>query len=161
MYSYADLKTELTTDPLTRGYANMTDAAAAGSLTTADIGVTVDVPVASVMNTLMVRGVWPAIELLSRGAETADTTHDNALKAAVALVRLVTATPSQSVMMTDATTKAVVEAELAALVAEGTIAQADSDAVLALAAVTVSRASQIGWPGGVSAADVTKARSPA
>lgn len=157
----AKLAAELSADPGSAGYATMTDQQAADSLNALTVAAQVDVPVATVMNTLLLRGVWANIELLARDSRTSVEAHDNALAAAIGLIRLCASTPEGMVQMSDATTNAVVKAELAALIAGGAIATADSDAVLALADGKISRAQSVGVvPRGaaITHLDVAKAR---
>lgn len=147
---YLALQSELASDPSALGYAGKADAAAASLLVAATQTQAIDVAAAQVMNVLMLRGAWPAIELLVAhgvpSGQSPPTAADKALGAAIALLRLCTATPEQMVRMSDAATNAAVKAQLAALVANNTIAQGDSDAVLALAGRNISRAELIGIP---------------
>jgi hypothetical protein len=153
-YDYADLKAELALP----AYGGMTDQQAADALNAVNIAVTVDAQVRDVLSTLIVRPAWPKIELLSREAPNQDATHDTALAAAVALVRLVETFKDGIVEMTNPTVAAMVEGQLDAFVAAGVMAADDKAAVLALSSATVSRASQIGWAG-VTDLDVAKARA--
>lgn len=122
--------------------SEVTDAARLADMTAKTIATAVDVPTMAVFNKLLVRGVWPAIELFSRSAPNGDTTHDNALGAAIALVRKVSADPGGFFYMTDAAAAATALASLDFLIAAGAISLADKAAVLALATVNVSWADQ-------------------
>ncbi|HEY1505775.1 MAG TPA: hypothetical protein VGF92_15830 [Stellaceae bacterium] len=119
--------------------------------------VDVDVPAGVVMDTLMVSGAWPPIELLvahgTPSGQKPPTANDLALGAAIALVRLCTATPGSPFRMSDATTKAAVTAQLGALVAAGVVQPSDQDAVLALSSGARPWLAQYGWPSDVALAE--------
>ena len=127
-----DLKTELTTDPLTRGYAGMTDVAAADSLNTVDRVS----PVKSVTGQQIFEAVVPA--------------HYNALSAEYKqLFGVIVGMGTIEINSTN--TKA-------ALVAMFTGATATLQALAALQTNTFSRAEELGL-GVVYPAHVTHARA--
>jgi hypothetical protein len=155
---YGALKAELVGDPLARGYASMADAAAATSLNQANIAVSIDVPGAAIRALLYSRNrAWNALALLAMGQPSGVAAHDSALVAAVNLVQLCNS--DGAMLMSQPGIAASAQQDLAALQAYGTLSAADIAALTALSQQNVTRASQIGWPGGVSPADVAHARS--
>jgi hypothetical protein len=158
MNSILALRNEIINDPKAIGYTNMTDAQILTSINNANITTTINPPIQSVFNTFLVRNVWVNIELLSRDNKTGVAAHDNALQAAISFVRMVASSPTGVVMMTDPATNATVTASLTALVTNGTIAQADANAVLALGTQTINRLQQIGWTTLATLNDIVAAR---
>lgn len=147
--NYTVLTTELTTDPLERGYSGMSDAEVAASLNAADIPKRVRVSVPQLAQHLMESGLWPAIITATGEQDTA--TAD----AAGLLVDAATAPPDEidvdSVGLSSA---------LASLVSGGVITQPQRDAIDALAETTTSRAAELGL-GTVKPGHVEEVRRPA
>lgn len=158
MYAYIDIKTELDTDPLRRGYASMAADQIAESLSTANITVNVDVPALTVRGILYARGSWNAVQILALEPPNGVITHDSALAAAIGVVHEAQRDGGVFVM-SDPNINTAVQRDLSALATQGTITLDDKVALLQAAQKNVSRATQIGWPNGVSAADVAYARS--
>lgn len=141
MYSYADLKAELTNDPLGRGYAGMTGTAAATSLNTTNR----PAPVQRVK--LAPSAILNAIVPADLAALTQLQTLQLSLFLAGSEVDASIGTTVRLAIQTLFAGKTTTLNQLGALVAPfDTPPQ-------------ISRASEIGWPGGVSAADVNGARA--
>jgi hypothetical protein len=154
MADYEALKTEIATDPLSRGYAGMTDDALAGSLSAVDRdGPTIDVPIAAIEEFLLINGLLAGLEAL---AEARPVTASSA--AARSLIGLVRSTRLTEVTMSIPEKASQIENMLAALIAAGALTQAQGDALLALAAPKISRAQEIGFGPVVMAADIDHAR---
>jgi hypothetical protein len=133
---YSILKTELTTDPLGRGYATMSDAEIAASLNAADRTI---VKLCMVQYRTMMADIGVdatrAIMTAMAAAGQTDTV--------VALVDLWLKDPkSEGVDMGHANTREVIDD----LVTAGSITSAQAAAVKAMAEDTVSRATELGMP---------------
>ena len=85
-YDYSALKTELTIDPLARGYATMTDAQAAASLNTVNrTGPMVDIASALLVRAVLYpRGSWDRIRIFAAQGPNGTASHDAAWAAALA-----------------------------------------------------------------------------
>ncbi len=140
--NYATLYNELTTDPLARGYATMTDAQAAASLNTADRSVIR--PRLANAKTVMheIENGWLLLDKLEAAAPSVPPVKW-ALKFLETDVGIDVGSP-------------VTQAQLQSLV-PGVLTQAEADALKALAQVTVSRADELGL-GAVGGNDVAEAR---
>jgi len=155
MADYTALKTEIAVDPLGRGYAAMTDAALAASLSAADRdGQSVDVPIAMVEEFLLINGLLAGVEAL---AEARPVTQASA--AARSLTGLIHSTRLSVVTMSLSNTASQVGAMLAALVAGGALTHDQGNALLALAAQKISRAQEIGFGPIVMVPDLEHIRS--
>lgn len=132
---YDILKNELTTDPLARGYAGMTNAQAAASLNTANC--TVD------------RAVIPANEFVGAIVWTEYTAAATTANARLYLTML-TSAGTVDVKSTN------VRAAIQAIFGSGTTTRAN---LVALQTLTVSRATELGLSRPVEVVDVTKARA--
>jgi len=150
-FNYAALKTEITTDPLGRGYATMTNVEVAASLNAVDRPG--PVPAKDVVKALQIAGKWAEIERVANGLGTA--APDATIKAALTITSAVRT--FEDFDLSDATVAATVNAALDALVAVTLISSADKAIVLALQNNRQSRAQELGlWA--VTAADVKSAR---
>lgn len=145
------LPQELSTDPLTRGYAGMTDAQAAASLNTADRTVYRPVDAAG-LNAWAAGGAMMRIRraILQESADPA-VHSDAVLSVCWAAWRMLDRDTSEY-------DHASHEGMIDALVAAGVLLASDKTALVAMAAQTVSRAEELGL-NRVTAAAVTKARA--
>lgn len=142
------LRTELTTDPLRRGYAAMTDEQAAASLLAVDIPVRQRVSIARLQATAMEQSVYLAL----RTAIATPTTPPQLMALCQTVLDLVQAR-FEDVDLDNPRSKTI----WAALQQYGVITAAQSAAIDALADGVVSRASQLGL-GDVTAGEVGRAR---
>jgi hypothetical protein len=133
---YSILKTELTADPLGRGYATMSDAEAAASLNTANRAL-VSLKMVQYRTMMADIGVEATRAIMTAMAAAGQT------DTVVALVDLWLKDPkSEGVDMGHANTRAVIDD----LVTAGSITAAQAAGVKAMAESTVSRATELGLP---------------
>lgn len=155
MSNLTDLQYELLADPLGRGYSGMTDDQAAASLDTVDISVIDSIPIANVEAYLLSDGTLIRLE----DYLTANPTPGPLNTAVAALLRVIS---SQRLTVFQIETKeayAGFNQQLQALVQANLLTAQQATDLLNMAVTMVSRAQQIGWPQGVSSADVKVARS--
>ena len=151
---YQALKAELTSDPLTRGYASMSDEAAAASLNTVNRSVAQGVPVGTLHHELdnMTNGsgvpVWEAIE----GRKDA---QDAAGVASRAALRLRGARADYPLVNVGST---MFQGQLNQLVFALILTQVQANALTALGQRAVSRAEELGL-GSIRPGDVQHART--
>jgi hypothetical protein len=131
---YSILSTELTTDPLGRGYAEMSAEEAANSLNTVNIVARQLVPLWNVKKTAIEAGCWLAI----KAAAVSHVSPDVQGAAAIA-VDYIDDQRFTNLDMDLTSTKLM----LGALVAGSVITQAQADILDALANTTISRATQL------------------
>jgi len=151
-FNYASLKSEITTDPLGRGYATMTDAAVATSLNAVDRPG--PVPAKDVIKRLQLLGKWAEIERVASGLGTA--APDATINAALTIVSAVRT--FEDFDLSDPAVMAAVNGALDALVTVGLITATDKATVLALQDNRQSRAQELGLRV-VAASDVKRARA--
>jgi hypothetical protein len=146
-YSYAALATELTTDPLARGYAAMTDVAAAADLNTAyRPGPNVPADILTVMTWLRSNGLWLPI----KAAAAAGTSQG-----AIAAVDYNSDPRTRTIDFS----LAAVQAMIADLVSHSLLTSAQATALAALGTPNITRAVELGWsPAPVAWGDVFRAR---
>jgi len=147
--NYAILTEELSTDPLERGYAEMTDVEVATSLNTADVTVRQLVPLWRVKKTAIEEGCWLPIQAAAASHETPAVQG-----AAMIAIDYINDQRFENLDMDLPSTQQM----LGALVAGGVISAEQSATLDALADSTTSRASQLGI-GRVGAGHVESARS--
>lgn len=163
-YSYAALQSELTADPLSRGYASMSDADAAASLNAINrAGPNIVVPPGAVIAYLALQGKYFALQCYASGKTAQGVTGAAAVAALTAaneLLTLLTLPAFNGFDLSNAQVLSAVQGFLGALVADPAsgILAADAAALLALGQTTISRAAEIGWPLGVGSNDVVAAR---
>jgi hypothetical protein len=146
---HAALKTEISTDPLGRNYAGMTDAQVAASLNTADRTIKRPVPLRDLIVYLLKKGKWSGIE---------DEASSNTLgvKAECKAFMVIMNNPNFSDLdLTDAT----VQTMLLAIKTAGLLDSVDQTAILAMADQSVSRRVELGFANEIRMSDVTKARA--
>jgi hypothetical protein len=138
------LATELSTDPLGRGYAGMTDSpeAIANSLNAIDRTGYITVDAATVRQAAMMTMAYPAIEDLC--------TDTNATKeqryAARIFIKTVDPGSFLSFHMGDPTVRTAVANQLALILSSGAITQEQHDVILGTAVGQISRAAELGLP---------------
>ena len=175
-HDYPALKAELTTDPLGRGYATMTDAQAASSLNTVNrSGPMVDIASALLVRAVLYpRGSWDRIRTFAAQGPNGTASHDAAWAAAQNLVDSVQfQDPIPMASVSGVSTK--IQADMATLQAYkltdgkgvmwaaseyGTGDPGDAAVLMSeLAQPEISRAAEIGWGSApVTTADVLAAR---
>lgn len=139
---YPALKAEIAL-PKYAGPPPMTDAQIVAALVADTITVTVDVPIADVEGYMLTHGITIAADdwLTANAATNAPVA--NAVRSLLALF----ASPRlQTVLMTDPATSATVKGMIGAMAAVGIMTSAQATAILDMAAITTSRAAQIGLP---------------
>jgi|SRR5579859_1118143 len=155
MPSLTALQNELLADPLKRGYSVMTDDQVAASLDTVDITQSVDISLAAVEGYLLFDGT-----LIHLQDYLAANTTPSATRTAAAALLAVINSPRQVILQTSRPdVYAAVQAQMQILVADNLLTAQQSNDLLAMMSVTVSRAQQIGWPQGVASSDVKAARA--
>lgn len=152
----AALRYELTADPLARGYAGMTDAQAAASLNTVNINVIDSIPIAQVEAFLLSDGTLIRLE----DYLAANPTPSPLNVAVSALLRVISSTRLSVFQIETQAAYDGFNQQLQALVQASLITSDQATALLNMALTVVSRAQQIGWPQGISVADVHSARKP-
>ena len=145
---YRALADEIEADPLGRGYAGMTDAEVADSLSTGDIMAQRDIP----LPTVYLWGV--ATSGLSDVRAAAESHASAAVRGLCAAALGMLALPSATVL---SVTNPEVSGMLGALVATGVLTADKRDNLLARGQSLISRADQLGL-GVVAPSDVTMAR---
>lgn len=135
------LTIELNNDPLHRSYASMTDATAAADINTVYRNATVDIPVATLRQYILINGVWPAL-----AACAASTTNPAAAGAAATVIQtiapgafgVIETSKGQIFAAFSSLTNAMVQAEV--------ITQMQGNQILGLSSGRVSRATELGLP---------------
>jgi hypothetical protein len=128
MYDYADLKSELTTDPATLGYASMTDAEAAEAMNAAVVVSTRPIPIDEIQSLAFRRGVALNLQAAANGT---DPTGVALGKTVLALF----ASRLSVVYIDDPATSQL----LGGLVQAGIMTHDDADATTALASIDTPR----------------------
>lgn len=148
------LKTELTSDPVHMGYSGMNAVAKRARLRA--IVRPGPVEARSVRAALYARGKWTrGVQKRALMPLNGEAAHDNAVAAAVALVKM--ADQGDSIDMTDSLVAGAAQEDLSALVAIGDLDTVDVAAVLDLA-INRSRLRELGWPD-IDVADIEAAES--
>lgn len=150
---YDILRSELTADPLGRGYAGMSDADAASSLNVANRTLRRLVPTWEVKQHAIENGYWAAVKITAEGGAgipievrgLAISARDWIDDAAGKIQTLDMDRPSTLAM-------------IAGMVASTLMTQGNADSLSALANQSISRATEIGWPP-VTEHDIAAARS--
>ena len=146
----AQLATELTTDPIGRGYATMSNGDATESLNAADRTGSRPIEYPGLLKILVARGIYSKI--VDATTDPLQTNH-NTKSAAHGLLFLLR---DEEIDVTEAQFDGL----LSRLVTGSVIAQADKDAITAAATGPVSRAEELWGAGtGVSVDHVRQARS--
>lgn len=137
---YVTLVAELKTDPLTRGYASMSDDAAADDLNSAYRSRNIDVPLTAFVGYVELHSVYEKIDAANNDANTPAQLKALCAKA----IRLRLQNGIQVFEFSDPVKRATLVGMLNALVAGNVIAQADADGIVALSVEPVSRADELG-----------------
>ena len=148
------LRAELTTDPLARGYAGMSDAAAAASLNARDRDAA-QVSSDDVARYILEEGRWPELEDLAAGTGGYSGATANQRKAARAALAIFTNARLPTIRLK----RAKVQAMLDLMVGAGALTAGDKTALNALADAKFTRAEELGL-GVVTDGYVFKARMP-
>jgi hypothetical protein len=151
------LRYELLADPLQRGYSGMTNEEVAASLDTVDIVISIDLPIFEVQAYLLFDGTLIAL----RDWLPANPTPGPLRTSVAALLEAIDSPRLDNFKLSDPARYQAVLQQVTIMVNGGLLTQQHADDLIGMATLTVSRASQIGWPKGVSAADVKKARKHA
>lgn len=148
------LSAEITNDPLSRGYAGMTNAEVAASLNTRNRGAAI--PAKEVMKYFMLNGlIWSKVKLLSMN-EAADVT---ARMVAIQAIDSLVSGAFQDFDVTDPVVISGITAQLDVLIAAGCMTSDDKVAILAKANNKRTRAEEIGLIGEIASGDVAQARA--
>lgn len=131
------LATELTNDPLARGYATMTPVQAAASLMTANRNVRRLVPTWQIKKAVIEMGQWGLIVIASQSSSTAAT------KALAISVLAYVDDPSGKIEAVDMDL-ASTQGMMTGLVGAGLLSQQQANELSALASKTISRAEELG-----------------
>lgn len=148
------LRYELLADPLKRGYSSMSDDQVAASLDAVDIIGSIDLPISEVQAYLLFDGTLIAL----RDWLPANTTPSPLRTSVAALLEAIDSPRLDNFRLSDSSRYQAVIQQTQVMVQGGLLTSQQASDLIAMATVTVSRASQIGWPRGVSAADVKRAR---
>jgi len=151
------LRYELLADPLQRGYAGMTNAQVAASLDTVNIVTSIDLPISEVQAYLLFDGTLIAL----RDWLPANPTPGPLRTSVAALLEAIDSPRLNNFRLSDPARYGAVLQQVQIMVAGNLLTQQQANELIAMATLTVSRASHIGWPQGVSAADVKEARNHA
>lgn len=144
------LSDEIANDPLTLGYASMTDAEVAASLN----GITrpAPVPAKDVRRYLLLQGKWPMIVDTAANGSTAETR--------ATCINIIDSLQNfEDFDLQDASVLTVVTAGLAALETASLITTAEKTAILAMGANRQSRARELGMKIDPNVGDVIAARN--
>lgn len=147
----AVLKTELTTDPLTRGYAAMSDGLAAARLNLRDRPVSSTIPTTTIHQWFIFNGRWSAVEALAVN-QNATQPQQEAAKAMIEVCHYVDTLDLSKSLVSGGM------GQILTLLQQGSvITNTQRNQVIALASATVSRADELGLPT-VAHLDVADAR---
>lgn len=138
---YGILKSELTADPLARGYTGLTDVDAANSLNTPDRTIRRIVPTWEVKQHAIENGYWAAVTIAAEGG----IGIPNEVRGLAISARDWIDDASGKIQTLDFD-RASTQAMVAGMVAATIMNQGDADSLSALANQSISRATEIGWP---------------
>lgn len=149
----AVLHDELTDDPLSVGYAGLSDAEAADALNTPNRSGKQEVPASEVRRYVLLNGLWPAIQAVAANGA-------NLFYQGTAITILETLKPNSfdSIRMNDPQVAGAVTQMLQTMVDAGAMTTANKNAMVALGDATISRAQELGL-GLVHHLDVAEARN--
>lgn len=148
------LRYELLADPLGRGYNSMSNEEVAASLDTVNIVTSVDLPISEVQAYLLFDGTMIAL----RDWLPANPTPGPLRTSVAALLEAIDSPRLTNFKLSSPARYQAVLQQVQIMVAGGLLTQQQANDLIGMATVTVSRASQIGWPKGVAASDVKEAR---
>lgn len=132
----------------------MSDDQVAASLDAVDIIGSIDLPISEVQAYLLFDGTLIAL----RDWLPANTTPSPLRTSVAALLEAIDSPRLDNFRLSDSSRYQAVIQQTQVMVQGGLLTSQQASDLIAMATVTVSRASQIGWPRGVSAADVKRAR---
>jgi hypothetical protein len=150
--NYAALQAEI----VLPAYAGMDDDAIAAALNAETVETVRDVPTVDARELLLATGEWGALVLLARSTP-ASVAQAPVIAAAITAVETLRETTTLEV--TKPANWTAMQTLVGTMQQAGVMSEGTGAALLALRDIHISRAAEIGWTAGVSAADVAAARS--